>query len=119
MNYEIVGLKKDIAYVQSENIMISDADSALELLGTVDYETKCNKIIIDKSAVTEEFFKLSTGIAGVVLQKFINYRKKIAIIGDYSQYTSRPLQDFIYESNRGRDIFFVENLDEAAERLSQ
>lgn len=44
--------------------------------------------------------------AGEALQKLINYRFKIAIFGDQSHYTGKPLKDFMRESNRGRDVFF-------------
>lgn len=66
----------------------------------------------------EKFFDLKTKIAGDVLQKMINYNKRIAIIGDYSHYTSKSLRDFIYESNKGNVMFFVEEKDEAIKRLS-
>lgn len=75
-------------------------------------------IAVDKEAITEDFFVLSRGLAGEVLQKFINYQAKIAIFGDFSQYTSKPLKDFIYESNKGQDIFFVSTKTEAVERLA-
>ncbi len=64
------------------------------------------------------FFPVS-GIAGEILQKFINYHAKLAIIGDFSGYTSKPLKDFIYESNNGKDVFFVGSEQEAVERLTQ
>ncbi|MCI9429658.1 MAG: DUF4180 domain-containing protein [Lachnospiraceae bacterium] len=35
-------------------------------------------------------------MAGEILQNFTNYHFRIAIYGDYSQYTSKPLRDFIY-----------------------
>ena len=63
------------------------------------------------------FFVLSTGVAGEILQKFINYRFKAAIYGDYTGYTSKPLQDFIRESNRGRDFFFVSTQEAALQKL--
>ena len=44
---------------------------------------------------------------------------KLAIWGDFSGYTSKPLHDFIYESNQGRDIFFTTTQEEAIERLRQ
>lgn len=53
------------------------------------------------------------------MQKFINYHIKIAIYGDYSKYTSKPLKDFIYESNKGKDVFFVATLDEAIDMLTR
>ena len=51
------------------------------------------------------------------MQKFINYNTKVAIIGDFSNHTSKSLHDFIYECNKGNDIFFVDNLDQAVEKL--
>ena len=66
-----------------------------------------------------DFFILSRGLAGEVLQKYINYGGRIAIYGDYSHYTSKPLKDFIYESNRGKDVFFVATKDEAIDMLTK
>ena len=37
----------------------------------------------------------------------------------FSGYTSKPLKDFIYESNKGRDIFFVSSEEDAIEKLSR
>lgn len=42
-----------------------------------------------------------------------------AICGDYSRYTSKPLRDFIYESNNGKDFFFTASKKEDVERLAQ
>ncbi|MFG6395240.1 MAG: DUF4180 domain-containing protein [Lachnospiraceae bacterium] len=60
---------------------------------------------------------LSTKIAGEILQKFTNYHIKIAIYGDYSCYTSKPLKDFIFESNKGSNFFFVASKEEALQKL--
>lgn len=118
MEFEIVGGKRNIARIRSETVLITDVSSALDLMVTARYETKCDRIIVDKSAVTEDFFKLSTCLAGEVLQKYINYSVKLAIVGDYSQYKSKPLKDFMRESNAGRDFFFVGIDEEAIEKLS-
>ncbi|MEI2279780.1 DUF4180 domain-containing protein [Paenibacillus polysaccharolyticus] len=107
-----------IAYVTNNEILISDVQSALDLMATVRYEVDCNLIIVNKSEVSETLFDLKTRLAGEVLQKFINYQTKIAIIGDYSGYTSKSLKDFIYESNNGNDIFFVSDEHQAIEKLS-
>ena len=109
---------KTVAVVTGEERVITDAQSALDLIMTARYETGTNLIAVDKEAITEDFFVLSRGLAGEVLQKFINYQAKIAIFGDFSQYTSKPLKDFIYESNKGQDIFFVSTKTEAVERLA-
>lgn len=116
MNTNIV---KDIAIVNSNEIIIKDVQSAIDFIMSVKYETDCSKIALNKSAIIEDFFILSKGLAGEILQKFINYQIKFAIIGDYSKYTSKPLKDFIYESNNGKDIFFVTSEDEAIKMLSK
>lgn len=110
--------KNGVARIQSDEILITDAQSALDLMATVRYEASCDRIAIHKSAVKEDFFVLSTGIAGEILQKFVTYQVKLAIIGDYSGYTSKPLRDFIYESNKGNHIFFVATEDEAIAKLA-
>lgn len=109
---------KEIAVVKSNELLISNVQSALDFMATVRYETGCDRIILNKSAICEDFFHLSTKLAGDILQKFINYNLKIAIIGDFSVYTSRSLKDFIYESNKGKDIFFLPDEKQAIEKLS-
>lgn len=120
MNIEkIQKLNKTIAVITSDKKVITDIQSGLDLIMTAKYEAETNLIAIDKSAVADEFFILSSGLAGEILQKFINYQAKIAIYGDYSKYTSKPLKDFIYESNKGKDIFFVSTKEEAVDYLSK
>lgn len=108
----------NIAVISSDEILIGDVQSALDLMATIRYETGCDRIVIDKSLLSESFFDLKTGLAGEILQKFINYLVKIAIIGDFSKYSSQSLKDFIYECNRGNDIFFLPTEQQAIEKLS-
>ena len=107
-----------IAIVYSDGLIITDTQSALNLIADIQYYDDCDRIIINKQAIIEDFFKLSTGIAGDILQKFVNYSKKIAIIGDFSIYTSKPLKDFIFESNNGNSIFFVADEQTAINKIS-
>lgn len=118
MKYAILGKNNCIVYIESEDILITDSQSALDLMMTVKYEKDCSSIVLDKNAISEEFFRLSSGIAGEILQKFVNYHIKLAIIGDFSKYTSKPFHDFIHECNKGNEIFFVNNLDQAVEKLA-
>ncbi|MDE6918007.1 MAG: DUF4180 domain-containing protein [Lachnospiraceae bacterium] len=108
----------DIAVVTSEEVVIADVQSALDLAMSIKYDTGAARIVVDKAAVCEAFFILSTGMAGEILQKFINYHVKLAIYGDYSQYTSKPLKDFIYESNNGSNFFVVQTREEAVQKLA-
>ncbi|NQX64773.1 DUF4180 domain-containing protein [Paenibacillus alba] len=106
-----------IAVVTSEELLITDIQSALDLIATVNYEAGCDRIILNKSAICEDFFNLKTRLAGEILQKFINYHVKIAIVGDYSMYSSMSLKQFIGESNQGKNIFFLSTEQEAVEKL--
>lgn len=74
-------------------------------------------IAIDDGCFHPDFFRLKTGIAGEILQMFVNYRSRLAIIGDFSKYPGDSLRDFIGECNRGRQTFFVAGIDEAVRRL--
>lgn len=109
----------ELAVVSSDEKVIVDVPSALDLAMTAKYETGAANLVLDKGLICEDFFILSTGLAGEVLQKFINYRVRAAIYGDYSRYTSKPLKDFIYESNRGRNFFFTATKEEAIQKLTQ
>ena len=70
-----------IAVVTGEEKVITDTQSALDLAMTVKYETGAERIALDKKLVCEDFFILSTGLAGEILQKFVNYHVKAAIYG--------------------------------------
>ena len=107
------------AVVNSNEIVITDAQSALHVLMSAKYDIGTKNIVVDKKLITEDFFILSKGLAGEILQKYVNYGGRIAIYGDYSHYTSKPLKDFIYESNKGKDVFFVTTRDEAVEMLTR
>ncbi|WP_425807548.1 DUF4180 domain-containing protein [Desulfitobacterium sp. Sab5] len=108
----------EIAVVSSSEIILNDVQSALDFMATVQYETGSRYIILNKSAICEELFNLKTKLAGEILQKFANYHVKIAIVGDFSAYTSKNLKDFIYESNNGNDVFFLANETQAVEKFA-
>lgn len=118
MNFEKI-IKNDItiAEVSGDIPLITDVQSALDILMSAKYDVGTKNIVIDKKLIVEDFFVLSTGLAGEILQKYINYGGRIAIYGDYSPYTSKPLKDFIYESNKGKDVFFVATKEEAVDML--
>ena len=107
------------AVVNSNEIVITDAQSALDVLMSAKYDIGTKNIVVDKKLITEDFFILSKGLAGEILQKYVNYGGRIAIYGDYSHYTSKSLKDFIYESNKGKNVFFVATQDEAVEMLTR
>ena len=108
----------EVAVVFSDERLITDVQSALDLIMTVKFETGCTNIAVNKEAVVEDFFVLRTCLAGEILQKFINYGVRLAIYGDFTEYTSKPLKDFMYESNQGKDIYFQPTVSLAVDKLS-
>ena len=87
-----------LVIVTSDEVIISDGQTALDFVASMVYGHDCYGIAVNKAAVAEDFFVLFTGIAGEVVQKFVNYKMRFAIIGDFSGYTSKPLHNFIYDS---------------------
>src|SRR5689334_24834047 len=88
-------------------LVASEAD-ALDIIGET-YGTGADLIVIPVARLSPDFFKLSTGLAGAILQKLMNYQFRVALVGDISAYTdkSAPLRDFVYESNKHGTVRFL------------
>jgi hypothetical protein len=106
-----------IAELTDESLIIKDSGDAIDLIMSSSEE--CDRFIINKKNLHDDFFNLGSGIAGDILQKFSNYRKKLAIIGDFSGFKSKSLNDFFRESNRMGRILFLDNIEEAIARLGK
>jgi hypothetical protein len=106
-----------IAEIQSEGVTIKDTDDALDQMAESRY-LDAGKMIIYENQISPAFFDLKTRFAGEILQKFSNYRMQVAIIGDFSKYTSKSFQDFIRECNKGNRIFFLESRKAALSKLA-
>ena len=105
-----------IAEVISDHIIVNHTEDALDILGNCSYQGADNIILHEKNIIPA-FFDLKTTIAGDILQKFSTYQVRLAIVGDFSKYTSQSLKDFIYESNKGGRINFVDTVAAATEKL--
>lgn len=108
---------KTIAEVLSDGIIIHNTDDALDLLGNIYYQG-FDCLILHRENITTDFFDLKNKMAGDILQKFSNYRMRLAIVGDFSAFTSKSLRDFIYESNKGKHVNFVVSVGEALEAFA-
>src|SRR5690554_4558058 len=102
----------EVAEIISEEIIIHNVDDAMNLLGYV-YFQGFDKMIIHQRNLTADFFDLKNKMAGEILQKFSNYRIRLAIVGDFSTFSSKSLNDFIYESNKRKHINFINSVNEA------
>jgi hypothetical protein len=104
------------AELTDKDFKISEAQDALELINMAE-DQDCICYIVNKENLSEEFFNLGSGLAGDILQKFSNYRVKLAIVGDFSKYKSKNINDFFRESNRTGHILFVNTREEALARF--
>lgn len=98
--------------------VIASEQDALDAMGAA-YGLEIDRLAIPVALLAEDFFRLRTGLAGAVLQKFQNYGMRVALIGDISRYTavSGPLRDFVGESNRHGSVLVVDDLAAIAVRL--
>ena len=93
---------------------------AVDLVGKA-FENSATLIVIPVECLDDEFFQLKTRIAGELIQKFVQYRRRLAIVGDISRHLaeSSALRAFVIEANRGKDVWFVASLEELNQRLAQ
>lgn len=107
-----------IAEVISDKILINNPDEALQLIVDVYYQD-FDKVIIHEKNIIPDFFDLKTGIAGEVLQKFINYKMRVSIVGAFEKYPGKSIRDFIYESNKGHHVNFMPTVEQAVEKMGR
>ncbi|MFD3542360.1 DUF4180 domain-containing protein [Streptomyces sp. NPDC058662] len=102
----------------AEGDRISGERDVLDLVGNASYQG-AQWIVIPAERFDEAFFQLSTRVAGDILQKFVNFRMGLAVVGDISCHTdaSQALRDFVRECNRGRQTWFLTGVGEFRERL--
>lgn len=91
---------------------------AVDLVGAA-LSSEASLVALPVSRLAPEFLDLKTRLAGEVLQKFVNYGLRVAIVGDVGggAHTPGPLADFVRESNRGTTVWFVADLAELEARL--
>ena len=89
---------------------ITTVQDALDLIGAT-YD--------GADRLDDTFFVLSTGFAGEVMQKFVNYHVRLVVLGDISRHleASSALRSLVVESNRGSHIWFLADTDALAARL--
>ena len=85
------------------------------------WEHEAALVAIPVARLADDFFRLSTRLAGDVMQKFVNYNLRLAIVGDISHWLadSKALRDFVYEANKGQSIWFVADVAELEQGLAQ
>lgn len=98
-----------VAEIITDKIILRSTEDGLDLLGNLYYQG-FDKIIIHQKNITPDFFDLKTKIAGDILQKFVQYQMPLIIVGDFSEYNNKSLNDFIFECNKSKQINFIKDL---------
>ncbi|MFB7149386.1 DUF4180 domain-containing protein [Streptomyces virginiae] len=102
-----------------EGETIAGEREALDCIGNASYQG-AEWAVIPVERFDEAFFRLNTRVAGDIIQKFVQYRVGIVVLGDISRHTadSAALRDFVRECNRGRQTWFLADAEELRERLT-
>jgi len=102
-----------------EDEAICGEREALDLIGNAGYQG-AQWVVVPADRLDEAFFRLHTRVAGDIVQKFVQYRMGLAVLGDISRHTqtSSALRDFVRECNGGRQTWFVTDMDELRARLA-
>ena len=110
---------KVLSYPVEGPKLATDRD-AVDLIAQ-SFEHHPDLVVIPVERFDEGFFTLSTRIAGEIVQKFVNYQMRLAIIGDIARHleASSALRDYVRETNRGRQVWFVADLDELDAQLKR
>jgi hypothetical protein len=115
--YELHGLR--VLECTADGPVLRTVGDALAVLAEA-MQHDAGFIVLPSARLDPGFFQLRTGLAGEIVQKFVNYRRRLAILGDFSELTaeSKSLRDFIYESNRGNALWFLSDIAEVERRLA-
>lgn len=108
-------------------LFVCDADgpsldgerAATDIIGAA-YARDAAVVAIPVERLAPDFLTLGSGIAGAVIQKFVDYGFRVAFVGDVSGAlaASGALRDFVRESNRGRHVWFLAEFDELEAKLA-
>jgi hypothetical protein len=102
----------------AEGPRLDGEQAALDLIGDA-MGHEATLVAVPVARVADEFFRLRSGVAGEVMQKFVNYRVRLAVVGDVSHHIaeSTALRDFVHETNNGGHIWFLPTYDALDARL--
>ncbi|MFG3423522.1 DUF4180 domain-containing protein [Micromonospora sp. NPDC049460] len=96
---------------------VATAQDALDLIGAAFLGAEV--VAVPASRLDASFFSLGTRFAGEIMQKFVNYRLRLVVVGDISRHlaASAALRALVHESNQSDHVWFVADLDALDERL--
>lgn len=97
-----------VAEIISKDVLFKTTEEAFQWMIDVYYQGY-DVLAVNLHNLPGNFLQLENGLAGEILQKFVNYQMKLVVIGDFSAFSKKSTQDFIRESNKGNTAFFLED----------
>ncbi|MCB9137586.1 MAG: DUF4180 domain-containing protein [Caldilineaceae bacterium] len=82
-------------------------------------ENDCRSILLAESAFGADFVDLNTGLAGELLHKLSTYRMRMAGVVPTPADLPQRFQEFMRESNRGRQFRFFPTREAAIDWLAE
>jgi len=113
MNYKVIE-RDNQKYIEcdSAETPLSSEQDAIDLIAAC-WENDTSLVMLHSEVLAEDFFKLKTGLAGQVLQKFMNYHIKVAVIITDEQKIKGKFKELLAESNKRNDFRVFSNIEEA------
>lgn len=106
----------ELLIVDADGPRLGSANDATDLIGQT-WGTGIGTIAIPAERLDPDFFVLRTGVAGEFVQKLVNYRMRLVVLGAAIP-AAGALHDWAYESNRGAQLWFLRDLAELEARLA-
>jgi DNA-binding PadR family transcriptional regulator len=110
LEYKVVN-KGGQTYIAVTGGQIKTERDALALV-SVCAEQGTNLLMLSAACLSDEFWHLSTGVAGSVLQKLVNYNIKTVAVSDAPK-TARWFREFLSESNKGQTFRAYDSVEDA------
>ncbi len=96
---------------------IASERDATDVVGNASF-LGADHVLLRADQLAPGFVDLSSGLAGAVAQKFVNYGLRLVVVGDLQAVGSESWRAFVRESNRGGHVWFAADRDEALERIA-
>jgi hypothetical protein len=114
-----------LEHLHGTTVYIADREvatdrDAVDVIAAAHYDHGADFLVLPVDQLPADFFRLKSGVAGAIVQKFVDYRMRLAVMGDVESHAaaSTSFRDWVREANRGRQLWFVADLADLSERLA-
>ncbi|MEC2346112.1 DUF4180 domain-containing protein [Paenibacillus barengoltzii] len=119
MKYHVVeNNKQKIVVVTSAEPPIATGQDAIQLIEAC-IEHNAGRLIVYAEALSADFFNLRTGLAGEILQKFVNFSLRTALVVTDGSLIKGRMKELLAESKRGNTLRVFASQAEAEKWLAE